>query len=142
MEGGLSDRALSVLRDVLRLNFGEMPDPAVVAIRVSLIEIAAGTGARGRKSRNRKRRSPLARLGTTQPARTPLRRTRQRWLPMLLAFQRLLQPQGSLTHCGYATLRQREAFLPISCRLRGADVFGVPGPPIRPIAPMSSVERS
>lgn len=31
MEGGLSDRALKVLRAVLHLDFSEMPDPAVIA---------------------------------------------------------------------------------------------------------------
>jgi hypothetical protein len=40
MEGGLSDRALKVLRAVLHLDFSEMPDPAVVACRISLFELA------------------------------------------------------------------------------------------------------
>jgi hypothetical protein len=39
MEGGLSDRALRVLRCMLHSDLGEMPDPAVVAKHVSLIEL-------------------------------------------------------------------------------------------------------
>jgi hypothetical protein len=40
MEGGLSDRALRVLRRMLHADLGEMPDPAVIAKQVSLIELA------------------------------------------------------------------------------------------------------
>jgi hypothetical protein len=40
MEGGLSDKALKVLRAVLQMNLSEMPDPAVVADRISLFELA------------------------------------------------------------------------------------------------------
>jgi len=44
MEGGLSDRALRVLRAVLNEKAGrdlnEIPDPALVADRVSLTELA------------------------------------------------------------------------------------------------------
>jgi hypothetical protein len=40
MEGGLSERALKVLRVVLHLDVGEMPDPAVIAKKISLAELA------------------------------------------------------------------------------------------------------
>ena len=40
MEGGLSDRALKVLRGILNMDLAEMPDPAVVTGRISLFELA------------------------------------------------------------------------------------------------------
>jgi hypothetical protein len=44
MEGGLSDRALKVLRAMLHEKVGmdldEMPDPALVADQISLVELA------------------------------------------------------------------------------------------------------
>ena len=44
MEGGLSDRALKVLRAILHEKNGrdlaEMPDPALVADQISLMELA------------------------------------------------------------------------------------------------------
>ena len=44
MEGGLSDRALKVLRAVLHkkanADLAEMPDPAFVADQISLVELA------------------------------------------------------------------------------------------------------
>ena len=44
MEGGLSDRALKVFRAALHekagMNFGEMPDPALVADQLSLTKLA------------------------------------------------------------------------------------------------------
>jgi hypothetical protein len=40
MKGGLSDKALKVLRAVLQMDFSEMSDPALIANRISLFELA------------------------------------------------------------------------------------------------------